>query len=80
MNQQCRTATLGGLLAALLFGFSTLATAQERQAIDITALGPQVGDTVPDFSLPDQNGQIQTRESIMGPNGAILLFHRSADW
>ena len=80
MNLQYRTATLGGLLAALLFGFSTLATVQERQAIDITALGPQVGDTVPDFSLPDQNGQIQTRESIMGPNGAILLFHRSADW
>ena len=80
MNQQYRTATLGGLLAALLFGFSILATAQERQAIDIPSLGPQVGDTVPDFSLLDQNGQIQTRESVMGPNGAILLFHRSADW
>jgi hypothetical protein len=80
MNQQYRTVTLGGLVATLLLGFSTLAVAQERQAIDITALGPQVGDTVPDFSLPDQNGQIQTRESIMGPNGVILLFHRSADW
>jgi hypothetical protein len=80
MNQQTGTAALSGLLAALLLGFSTLATAQERQAIDISALGPQIGDTVPDFSLPDQNGQLQTRESILGPNGAILLFHRSADW
>ena len=80
MNQQIRAATLGGLFAAQLIGFSTLATAQERQAIDLSALGPQVGDTVPDFSLPDQFGQLQTRESILGPNGAILLFHRSADW
>ena len=80
MNQQYRTATLGGLLAALLFGFPTLAATQERQVIDITGLGPQVGDTVPNFSLPDQNGQIQTLDSILGPNGAILLFHRSVDW
>ena len=53
---------------------------QYRTAIDVTSLGPQVGELVPDFSLPDQTGQLQTLESILGPNGAILLFHRSADW
>ncbi len=53
---------------------------QSRTPIDIASLGPQVGELVPAFSLPDQNGQIQTLESILGPNGAILLFHRSADW
>ena len=53
---------------------------QSRTPIDVASLGPQVGERVPAFSLPDQNGQIQTLESILGPNGAILLFHRSADW
>ena len=51
-----------------------------RTPIDVASLGPQVGERVPAFSLPDQNGQVQTLESILGPNGALLLFHRSADW
>ncbi len=54
--------------------------AQERDPIDVSALGPQIGERVPDFSLPDQHGRIQTLESIMGENGAMILFHRSADW
>ena len=53
---------------------------QDRTPIDVASLGPQVGERVPEFSLRDQNGRIQTLESILGPNGAILLFHRSADW
>ena len=51
-----------------------------RTPIEIASLGPQVGEQVPAFSLPDQNGQIRTLESILGPNGAMLLFYRSADW
>jgi peroxiredoxin len=39
-----------------------------------------VGERVPDFSLPDQFGQLQSLDSIRGPNGTMLLFHRSADW
>ena len=54
--------------------------AQEREAIDVSALGPQVGERVPDFSLPDQHGHIRTLQSIMGEKGAMILFHRSADW
>ncbi len=53
---------------------------EPRAAIDVASLGPQIGDRVPDFSLPDQNGRVHTLESIVGPNGAMLLFHRSADW
>jgi len=64
----------------LLSAICGLATAQSRTAIDVHSLGPQVGERVPGFRLPDQNGRIQTLESIMGPNGAMLLFHRSADW
>ncbi len=53
---------------------------ESRTPIEVAALGPQVGERVPAFSLPDQNGQIRTLESILGPRGAMLLFHRSADW
>ena len=53
---------------------------QGRVKIDVSKLGPQVGDTVPDFNLPDQTGTVKTRQSIMGPKGAMLLFIRSADW
>ena len=59
---------------------SSAVIGQERQAIDIAALGPQVGDQVPDFSLPDQFGEIQTLQSIMGEQGAMIVFHRSANW
>jgi len=48
--------------------------------IEVSKLGPQVGDEVPDFRLSDQHGQVWTRDSIMGPNGAMLVFFRSADW
>lgn len=51
-----------------------------RARVDVSALGPQVGERVPDFNLPDQNGDIWTRQSIMGPNGAMLVFVRSANW
>jgi hypothetical protein len=48
--------------------------------IEVSRLGPQVGDWVPDFSLRDQNGRTQTLQSIMGAKGAMLVFVRSADW
>jgi peroxiredoxin len=35
---------------------------------------------VPDFNLPDQQGRMQTLQSIMGPRGAVLVFVRSTDW
>jgi hypothetical protein len=53
---------------------------QPRQKIDVSKLGPQVGERVPDFSLKDQVGKVWTLQSIMGPKGAMLVFLRSADW
>ena len=89
MNQKGRRAALGIILAVMVLGVGWGAmqsrspiddATQGRTPIDVASLGPQVGERVPAFSLPDQNGQVQTLESILGPNGAILLFHRSADW
>ena len=51
-----------------------------RLVVDVSKLGPQAGQQVPDFSLKDQNGKVWTRQSIMGPKGAMLVFIRSADW
>ena len=45
-----------------------------------TKTGPEVNARIPDFSLPDQNGTVQTLKSITGPKGAMLVFYRSADW
>ncbi len=53
--------------------------AQSAQ-VDVTRLGPQVGARVADFSLPDQNGQKRSLESVAGPKGTMLVFFRSADW
>jgi len=48
--------------------------------IDLSKVGPQVGQRVPDFSLKDQRGNTWTRQSILGPKGGVLVFFRSADW
>ena len=71
------------VMATSIVGLTWMACAPstpERTRVDVAALGPQVGEQVPDFSLPDQNGEIRTRQSIMGPNGAMLVFMRSANW
>ena len=66
--------------AAVVMLLGVSMEAQQRAPIDVSALGPQVGERVPDFSLPDQHGRIRTLQSIMGEKGAMILFHRSADW
>jgi hypothetical protein len=47
---------------------------------DVQKLGPQVGSRAPDFALIDQRGQSRTLASLMGANGLMLVFFRSADW
>ena len=53
---------------------------ESREQIDVSSLGPQIGELIPDFKLPDQYGTMWTRESILGSNGAMIVFHRSANW
>ena len=50
------------------------------QTPDVSKIGPQVGDRVPEFSLVDQNGAPRTLRSAIGKNGMMLVFFRSADW
>ncbi len=77
MRVSIRTTTFA---ASLLMVFSTMATAQTEMQIDVSALGPQEGEQVPNFNLPDQNSLRHTLETVRGPNGSLILFHRSADW
>ncbi len=73
------------VLATFFMGMTTWAARAQtsiptRTKIDVSKLGPQVGERVPDFSLQDQHGKTWTLQSIMGPKGAMLVFIRSADW
>jgi hypothetical protein len=82
MNYNVRESLVRAVVAFATILMVGAAAAQdlEPSEIDVSRLGPQIGDIVPDFSLPDQNEQVWTRESIMGPRGAMLVFVRSADW
>ncbi len=83
MRDYKMTTTVRTALALLLtVPFMRAATESQAppQKIDVSRLGPQVGERVPDFALADQNGKTWTLQSIMGPKGAMLVFFRSADW
>ena len=74
---------VGAALGSTLVGSARLDPRQSNignVGVDVTKLGPQVGEKVPDVSLSDQRGQIRTLASLMGPNGLVLVFSRSADW
>ena len=73
-----RSLVVVSLAAGLSAGL--LAQTPQKTAAELAALGPQLGQRVADFSLTDQSGATRTLQSILGPNGAILVFFRSADW
>jgi len=67
-------------LPAITLGLLGLHAAAQQPAATITNLGPGVGTRIPAFGAPDQNGTERNLQSIRGPKGAVLVFHRSADW
>lgn len=64
----------------LLSGFAVTAAAAAQEPPDVDRLGPRVGEAAPSFSLVDQHGAARDLSSLMGPNGLMLVFSRSADW
>ena len=66
------------LIAAIVLSGAIVAA--QRTPIDVSRLGPQVGEQVPDFTLRDQRGATRSLLSVMGERGAMLVFIRSADW
>ena len=51
-----------------------------RATNDGYATGPDSGERIPEFALPDQSGAIRTLSDLAGSNGLFLVFHRSAEW
>ena len=71
------------LLGAVLVAFLAQATppAQAQSTAEPTVrTGIAVGTKIPHFELTDHRGKRQTFETLRGPKGLLLLFHRSADW
>jgi hypothetical protein len=71
---------LAGLIATATIAVVAAQTPPVKTALDLAKLGPQIGERVHDFSLPDQNGVQRDVKSVLGPNGAMLVFFRSAEW
>jgi hypothetical protein len=67
-------------LAAATVLVAATGAQQPGARIDLSRLGPQVGQVVPDFKLQDAQGKVWTRDAIVGSKGAMLVFSRSADW
>jgi hypothetical protein len=42
--------------------------------------GPELGERIPEFALADQLGVVRNLHDLTGPNGLLLVFHRSAEW
>lgn len=68
------------LTSALALAAALTAGAQAPPLPDVDRFGPQVGETVPSFSLVDQFGAARDLASLGGPEGLMLVFSRSADW
>jgi len=68
------------VLCVVAIALTAAVAAQDVRKVDVSKLGPQVGATVPDFNLADQQGKTRTLQSVMGPKGAMIVFYRSADW
>jgi hypothetical protein len=49
-------------------------------SVDVGTVGPRVGDALPEFNLHDQSGHMRSLKSLLGANGAVIVFFRSADW
>ena len=80
------TPTARGALLALISSLAAAPALAQNFLTDIPAgsrgmvSGPEVGERIPDFSAYDQNGNLASLGDVMGPNGAMVVFYRSADW
>ena len=73
-----RLSLLGAVIGAVLLGFVISPSSHVNAAEE---LGPRIGTHVPDIGTPpDQTGRPRSMQSLMGENGLVLFFFRSADW
>ena len=53
--------------------------ARSAEAVDHPT-GPDVGERLPDITLPDQTGAKVNIETARGEGRALVVFHRSLRW
>ena len=73
-------------MTVLLLSITAYSALAQNPLTDIPAgdegmiTGPKIGERIPDFTAFDRNGVLVGFDDIKGPNGAMILFHRSVDW
>lgn len=72
-------AVLSLVLIALPASAQNFLTDIPEQSLGMVS-GPEIGERIPDFEAYDQSGNLVSLDDVMGPNGAMVVFHRSADW
>ncbi len=84
MDQKTKTAVLHEVIRKYAAGGRDITSDDWRQFVEAQndgyRTGPEIGEKVPDFTLPDQHGKRWTPAELMGSNGLLLVFSRSADW
>ena len=68
------------ILSTLLLAMAQTPTSTISPGVNPVTLGPAVGQPIPRFEAPDQDGRRRDFASVTGPNGLVLVFFRSADW
>ena len=84
MEQKTKAAILHDIIRKFAAGGKEI-TAHDWRAFveaqnDVYQTGLEIGTKVPDFTLPDQHGRNRSLADLMGSNGLLLVFSRSADW
>lgn len=84
MEQKSKTAVLHDVIRKYAAGGQDITPDDWRQFVEAQndgyRTGPEIGQKVPHFTLPDQHGKGRALADLMGPNGLLLVFSRSADW
>ncbi len=68
------------ILSALVLAVAQSPSPAVSPGVDPSMLGPAVGQPIPRFEAPDQDGRRRDFASLTGPDGLVLVFFRSADW
>jgi hypothetical protein len=84
METSAKAEVLHGVIAKFRAGGKDITSEEWGRFVaaqnDGLRTGPEIGERVPDFVLPDQYGKPRTLKDLSGPNGLLLVFSRSADW
>jgi hypothetical protein len=84
MDQNIKAAILHDVIRKFAAGGKDITPDDWREFVEAQndgyRTGPKIGEKVPDFTLPDQHGKSWGLGDLMGSNGLLLVFSRSADW